>query len=122
MNDFQCADKSKPKVSSQSPAAETQKITVFQQNGSGEKKILGISRYGSNRFDLEIVSIDAPLPPIIDDAKEYIPQDIQADLVLDFLKHPDLSHDLAVVCRDKKIPVVASGKKLRVKGVLTPST
>ena len=122
MNDFQCADKSKPKVGSQSPAAETQKITVFQQNGSGEKKMAGISRYGSNLFDLEIVSIDALLPPVIDDAKEYIPQNIQADLVLDFLKHPDLSHDLAVVCRDKKIPVVASGKKLRVKGVLAPPT
>ena len=99
-----------------------QKILVFQQNGSGEKKIMGISRYGNNRFDLEIVSIDALLPPVIDDAKEYIPHDIQTDLVLDFLKHPDLSYDLAVVCRNKTIPVVASGKKLRVKGVLSPPT
>jgi len=38
------------------------------------------------------------------------------------LKHPDLSHDLAVRCRDKNIPVVASGKKLRIKGTLTPPT
>jgi hypothetical protein len=58
----------------------------------------------------------------MDDTKAYIPRNIEADLVLDYLKHPDLSYDLAVVCRDKKIPVVASGKKFRVKGAFTPPT
>ena len=122
MDDKKCVGNSKSKAVSQQLADETQKILVFQQNGSGEKKIEGIRRYGNNRFALEIVSIDASLPPVIDDALEFIPQDIRADLVLDFLKHPDLSHDLAIVCRDRKIPVVASGKKLRVNGVLTPPT
>lgn len=100
----------------------TQKITVFQQNNSGESKIKGMKRYGGNMFSLEIVSIDALLPPIIDDTKGYLPHDIRADLVLDFLNHPDLSHDLARLCRDREIPVVASGKKFRVKGALTPLT
>ncbi len=100
----------------------TQKITVFQQNNSGESKIKGIKRYGGNMFSLEIVSIDALLPPIIDDTKGYLPRDIRADLVLDFLNHPDLSHDLARLCRDREIPVVASGKKFRVKGAFTPLT
>jgi hypothetical protein len=99
-----------------------QKIAVFQQNGSGEKKIAGIRRFGDNRFNLEIISIDETLPAVIDDAREYIPHEIRADLVLDFLKHPDISHDLAVICREKKIPVIASGKKIRVTGIHTPPT
>lgn len=100
----------------------SQKILVLQQNGSGESKIEGIRRYGENLFTLEIISIDTPLPPVIDDARGYLPCDIYADLVLDFLKHLDLSYALAVMCRDKNLPVVASGKKLRIKGVLTPPT
>jgi len=67
-------------------------------------------------------SIDTPLAPIIDDASEFLPKRIEADLVLDFLKHPDLTHDLAGICRRQGIPLVASGKKLRVEGVLTPPT
>ena len=99
-----------------------EKILVFQQNGSGESKIQGIRRYGKERFIIETVSIEETLPPILDDTRDYLPSDIQADLVLDFLKHPDLSHDLAVFCRARNIPIVASGKKLRVKGALTPPT
>jgi len=122
MNNIERTDNSKSKGQSQKPAPEVQNILVFQQNGSGDKKIEGVRRYGNNCFSLEIVSIDAHLPTVIDDTKEYIPRDIKADLVLDYLKHPDLSYDLAVVCRDKKIPVVASGKKFRVKGTFTPPT
>ncbi len=122
MNDIECTDNSKSKEPSKKPASEIQNILVFQQNGSGDKKIEGVRRYGNNCFSLKIVSIDTHLPTVIDDTKEYIPKDIEADLVLDYLKHPDLSYDLAVVCRDKKIPVVASGKKFRVKGAFTPPT
>jgi hypothetical protein len=122
MNILKCGDTDKSTAALQEQAAETQKIIVFQQNGSGEKKIAGIRRYAKNHFTLEIVSIDMPLPPVIDDTSEYLQQDIQADLILDFLTHKDLSHDLAVICRDKNIPVVASGKKFRVKGALTPPT
>ena len=122
MIEKKCIDSDQSKTSAQEQVEETQKIVVFQQNGSGEKKIEGIRRYGNSRFTIEIVSIDENLPGVIDDARKYIPKDIRADLVLDFFKHPDLSQDLAEVCRDKKIPVVASGKKLRVKDVLTPPT
>ena len=122
MIEKKCMGSDQSKTTAQKQVEETQKIVVFQQNGSGEKKIEGIRRYGNSRFTIEIVSIDETLPGVIDDARKYIPKDIRADLVLDFFKHPDLSQDLAEVCRDKKIPVVASGKKLRVKGVLTPPT
>jgi hypothetical protein len=103
-------------------AANPQKVLVFQQNGSGVSKIQGILRFGEGLFRVSIISIDAALPSVIDDAEEYLPDSIDADLVLDYLKHPDLSHDLAALCRRQHIPVVASGKKLRVPGVLTPPT
>ena len=99
-----------------------EKILVFQQNGSGESKIQGIRKYGKDRFIIETVSIDETLPSILDDTRDYLPSNIQADLILDFLKHPDLSHDLAIACRARNIPIVASGKKLRIKGALTPPT
>ena len=45
-----------------------------------------------------------------------------SDLVLDFLTHPDLSYDLAIMCRKKNIPIVSSGKKTDLGWVLTPPT
>ena len=99
-----------------------QKIMVFQQNGSGEGKIAGVRKYGGDNIELEIISIDDPLPPLVEDTSEYLPRTIKADLVLDFMKHPDLSHDLAVLCRDAAIPLIASGKKIEIKGVHTPPT
>jgi thymidylate synthase len=98
----------------------TQRILVFQQNGSGEKKIKGIKKFGGDLFRLDIVSIDQPLPPLLEDTGPYLPNSIEADLVLDFLKHPDLSHDLALVCRKLDIPIVASGKKWPM--AITPVT
>ena len=101
---------------------QPQRILVFQQNGSGESKIAGVRKYGGNRIMLEVISIDDPLPPLIEDTSEYLPRRIVADLVLDFLKHPDLNHDLAALCRDQKVPLIASGKKLEIQGVHTPPT
>lgn len=108
-------------VKTPKPSAR-QKILVFQQDGSGERKIQGVRSYAKDHFTIEVISIDGSLPPILDDTTDYLPSDIQADLVLDFLKHADLSHDLAVACSKRKIPVVASGKKLRVDGIFTPPT
>ena len=111
-----------PGIGKTPKSAGPQRILVFQQNGSGESKIRGIRRYGKDIFLIETISIDASLPPIIDDTSDYLPKDIPADLVLDFLKHPDLSHDLAVLCGERKIPIVASGKKLRGQRVFAPPT
>lgn len=99
-----------------------QRILVFQQKGSGEAKIRGILAHGRARFDLRIVSIDATLPPILDDTTELLPDIRHADLVLDFLKHPDLSHDLMETCLTLGIPVVASGRRRLQEGVHTPPT
>ena len=99
-----------------------QRILVFQQNNSGEQKIEGIRTYGKDLFSIDSISIDSFLPPVIDDPGTYLPKDISADLVLDFLKHPDLSHELAGMCKKKGIPVVASGKKIDEAWALTPPT
>ena len=95
---------------------------VFQQNGSGEQKIAGLRKYGAQLFDLDVVNIDALLPPVLDNTCDYLPQDISCDLVLDFLRHNDLSTDLAALCAQKDIPVIASGKKITGKGLFTPPT
>jgi hypothetical protein len=99
-----------------------QRILVFQQNESGEKKIEGIRRYAGDTIDMEVVSIDDTLPPVLDDTGGLLPDRIEADMVLDFLKHPDLSYDLARRCREQDVPVVASGKKMKLDGVSTPPT
>jgi thymidylate synthase len=96
------------------------KILVFQQGGRGESKVKGIRRFGDNKFEITSIAIDQPLPPVVDDTSAYLPATIDADLVLDFLKHPDLSHDLALLCRQLGIPIVASGKKTSVDGTHTP--
>ncbi len=101
-------------------AVGTQKLLVFQQNGRGESKIRGIQAYGEGLFELEVMSIDCTIPPVLDDSSEYLPSDFQADLILDYLKHPDLSHDLAVMCKNRGIPLIASGKKFRLEGTFTP--
>lgn len=99
-----------------------QKIMVFQQNGSGEKKIQGLSHYGKDLFELEVINIDEMLPLVLDDTSVYLPDDISCDLVLDFLRHNDLSMDLADICLKKEIPVIASGKKIVGKKAITPPT
>jgi hypothetical protein len=95
---------------------------VFQQNGSGESKIAGVRQYGGSHVELAVISIDTPLPPIIEDSSEYLPPRIEADLVLDYLRHPDLSYDLADLCCRQNIPLIASGKKLEGQGIHTPPT
>lgn len=99
-----------------------QRLMVFQQNGSGEQKIAGLKKYGNELFDLEVFNIDEVLPQVLDDTSSYLPKDIDCDLVLDFLRHNDLSMDLAALCAKKDIPIIASGKKITCKGLSTPPT
>jgi hypothetical protein len=96
------------------------KLVVFEEHGSGEKKIQGITRHGIGLERTGRYNIEESLSEFVDDPERYIPEDFSADLVLDFLKHPDLSTYLARVCRQKNIPVIASGKKHA--GALTPFT
>ena len=96
------------------------RIVVFEEYDSGEKKIQGITGHGTGLDIVRRYNIEESLPEIVDDPETYIPEDFDCDLVLDFLKHPDLSAHLAQVCRKKNIPVIASGRKHA--DALTPFT
>jgi hypothetical protein len=97
-----------------------QRIAVFQQNGSGEAKIAGIRRYGEHLIQMDNYAIDQPLPSVLDDTTALLPERLQADLVLDYLRHPDLSEDLCAACERQHIPIVAPGG--RGPYALTPPT
>jgi hypothetical protein len=98
----------------------TFKLIVFEEHGSGEKKIQGIAEHGHGLKIIERFNIEESLPELVDDPENYINDDFEGDLVLDFLKHPDLSSHLAAICEKKRIPVIASGKKHA--GAITPFT
>jgi len=102
------------------PDTKPTTIVVFEYRGSGQKKIEGIRRYGKNINIAATFTIDGPLPDFIDEPEKFISTDFTADLVLCFLKHPDLCHYLASVCQQKKIPMIASGTK--TEHAITPFT
>jgi thymidylate synthase len=99
-----------------------QQLMVFQQNGSGEQKIAGLRKYGNDLFAIEVYNIDGVLPPVLDDTSAYLPRKLSCHLVLDFLRHNDLSSDLAALCAEQDIPIIASGKKITARGLITPPT
>lgn len=102
--------------------SEVQRIAVFQQNGSGEKKIRAVREHGRDLDIVAVFDIDEALPEIIDEPEEYLPDHLEADLVLDHLRHPDLTYGLALACREWGIPVIASGKRVPVEGLISPPT
>lgn len=91
--------------------SKKQKIAVFLHPGRSQQKIAGIEQYASHCIELKLYSIDAALADIIDDTSPYLPQTVDADLVLDYLSHADLSHDLAELCKKLNIAIISSGKK-----------
>jgi hypothetical protein len=92
-------------------AGKPDEIVVFQQAGSGRSKIAGIKEFGKNIHFAKIFDIDQALPEFIDEPEKYISDDFSGDLVLSFLKHPDLTEYLVTLCNRKKIPIIAAGKK-----------
>jgi len=99
-----------------------QRLMVFQQNNSGENKIAGIEKYGGYFFSLRRFNINEELPSFIEDSSEFLPDKVEVDLVLDYLEHPDLSSDLALLCMKEKIPVIASRKKIKGENIFVPPT
>ncbi len=98
-----------------------QRLVIFEEKGSGDYKIAGIEVYGGSEMEIvKVVNIDEPLPPLIDEPEEYITEDFNGDLVLNFLKHPDLSEHLVSLCNKKGIPVIASGQ--HIPGAICPFT
>ncbi len=102
------------------PGAAAQQVVVFEEDGSGDYKIAGIQVYGKNISICRVFNIKGPLPVLIDEPEEYISSNFQGELVLDFLRHPDLSQYLVELCRQKNIPVIASGQ--HIPGAICPFT
>jgi len=100
--------------------ATLQELVIFEEQGSGDYKIAGIEVYGKGIKIVRVVNVDQPLPPLIDEPEDYIPDDFHGDLVLNFLKHPDLSYYLVELCKKKNIPVIASGQQ--IPGAICPFT
>lgn len=99
-----------------------QRIVMFQQQGSGERKIRAVRERGQDMAIVAVVDIDGPLPLVIDEPEALLPDRLEADLVLDHLTHPDLTQALALLCQRLGIPVIASGKRVPVSGLVSPPT
>jgi hypothetical protein len=99
---------------------EPQDIVIFEQEGSADYKIAGIEVYGKDIKIKKVFNISGNLPELIDYPEEYISDNFSADLVLNFIKHPDLSEYLVKICKKKGIPVIASGQ--HIPGAITPFT
>lgn len=100
---------------------ENTSISIFQQTGIGEKKIKGLDTYGKNIVIAEIITLPIALPDFIEDPEDYFTSTIKGDLVLSFLKHPDLADYLVSLCNKLHIPVVASGPR-NIQGAFSPIT
>lgn len=99
-----------------------QRIVIFQQGGNGEPKVKALRERGRDLTISRIYTLDVSLPPVIDEPSSLLPPEIDADLVLSFLGHPDLVHDLAVLCERHSVPMVASGRRIPLKSAITPPT
>lgn len=97
-----------------------QRIVIFEQDGSADYKIAGIEVYGKGIVIKAVYNINGPFEELIDEPEKYITNKFTADLVLNFLHHPDLSEYLVSLCNSKKIPVIASGQN--IPGAESPFT
>ena len=97
------------------------KIALFEESGCAKRKIEGIKKYAPEILISPIINLPAISQDIvIDEPEEFLREDFNADMVLNYIKHPDLSYFLVQICNKKGIPVVASGQKL--KGAICPFT
>jgi len=99
---------------------QKQRIWIFQQNKSGEEKssaLLFVSE-----LDVRWISIDVPLPEFIENPEIYLPSQINAELVINHLTHPDLCDELGKICEKWGIPAVSPGKKNIYTLNFTPPT
>lgn len=96
------------------------RLAVFQEAGSGKHKVAGIEAYGRNITIERVSDIPSGLPEIIDEPEEFISADFKGDLILNFLRHPDLSEYLVKICNARGIPVIASGQ--HIPGAICPFT
>lgn len=96
------------------------RVVVFQRGKRGLQKIEGIKKHAMGVEIAAIFTVPEALPEIIDEPEDYIAGDFEAELVLDYLYHPDLSEFLVEIAKGKGVPVIAPGR--RIAGAITPPT
>jgi len=96
------------------------RILAVQQGDSGRAKIEGIRRHGGDGFLLSTWDVPVGLPSVLDETEAYLPRELDADLVLNFVGHPDVSQDLIAMCRERGVPVVAPGQGENLGWAYTP--
>ena len=89
------------------------RLIICQHEGNGEEKIAGIRRHGRDLEIYQVIDLKGPLPDFIDDPADYLPCAVDGDLLLCFVRHPDICDFLAAECRRLGIPMIASGTKTR---------
>ncbi len=99
-----------------------QRIAVYQQAANARSKIDFIGRHGRGLELAACHDLDQPLPAVIDEPEPWLADPGAVDLVLSYLKHPDLQLELARLCRARGLVLVASGQKLSGPGVFCPRT
>jgi len=101
-----------------------QKILMVQRDGLGDPKIEAAAEIRPD-LELSVVNLEGPFEELIDDPGALFPDDLEerldwAELVVDHLYHPDLSDHLVRCCGARRLPVIASGR--RIQGADTPAT
>lgn len=96
------------------------RIVIFEHYDSGQEKIKGINEFGRNIEIVQIVNLEMTLPGFIDEPEEFIPDIVDCDLVLCFIKHPDIIYYIAKICQESTVPLIASGSKC--ENAITPFT
>jgi len=102
-----------------------QKVLVFQRDKMGEAKVEAVRQYRPD-INIELIDIDCPASPIIDEPEKFFPDNMDellkgAELAIDHLYQADLTGCLVDKCNEAGVPVIASGRKLPW-GAHTPLT
>ncbi|MEZ0328462.1 MAG: DUF166 family (seleno)protein DfsP [Dissulfuribacterales bacterium] len=96
------------------------KIIVFQQGGNADFKIGGIEAYGEGIEIAAVHDLPASLPDFIENPEEYVSDIEPCDLVLNFVKQPDITVHIVNTANKKAIPIIAPGR--HIVGAITPFT
>ena len=96
------------------------RLILFQQGGNADFKVGGIEAYGNGIEIQEVHDLPASLPEFIEEPGEYVPDIGPCDLILTFVRQPDIACHIVQTANKKGIPVIAPGQ--HIPGAITPFT
>ncbi len=99
-----------------------QRIMVIQRGNAAQSKVDWIRKQARDIIITKVLTLKSDLPEVIDDPSGYLPAVIEAELLLDYTRHIDLTIELVRRCHEKGCVVVASGSKARRHGLFAPAT